>query len=137
MSERKVCSGNVPILAAAKPSKQNSEYFLIGAIQSTNPQFWGATYVPYEMPQRLYANQVLRPSFYDEGCFSPQCDLQTMNTCTRLAGVSNTTLQPNWNPAMDVLWKSYDTYAESAVARGFSQLHNNLAASTKVPMAGM
>lgn len=137
MTEVKVCSGNVPILAAARPFKQNSEYFLIGAIQSTNPQYWGTTYVPYEMPQRLYANQIMRPSFYDEGCFSPVCDLQTMNTCTRLANVNATTLQSNWNPAMDVLWKSYDTYAESAVARGFSQLHNQLAASTKVPMTGM
>jgi hypothetical protein len=133
----KTCSGNVPIVLASKPSKLNSEYFLIGGIQSTNPQFYGTTYVPYESPARLYPNVMWRPSFYDEGCFSPQCDLQTANVCTRVANVNGQTVQPNWNPAMDVLYKSFDNYASSQTARAFSVIHNNLAASTVVPMTGM
>jgi len=133
---QKVCSGNVPMVLAAQQAKQNPEYYLIGAIQSTNPQFWGATYVPYETPSRLYANEMMRPSFYDEGCFSPQCDLQTMNTCTRIANVESI-ISPNWNAKLDSLYKSTDKYAESATARAFSTLHNQLAASTTVPMSGM
>jgi hypothetical protein len=134
--KEKVCSGYVPMLLAAQPSQQNPEYYLIGALQRTNPQFWGTTYVPYESPNRLYANMPLRPSFYDEGCFSQQCDLQTLNVCTRLPGAS-AIVQRNWSPSLDSLFVSMDKYGESAQARTFSTIHNNLAASTTTPMSGM
>jgi hypothetical protein len=136
MTDTKLCSGNVPMVLAAQPSKQNSEYFLIGALQSPNPPFWGTTYVPYDTPNRLYPGEVWRPSFYDEGCFSPQCDLQTMNTCTRISNVK-TILKPNWNDALNALYQSQDTFASSETARAFSMIHNQLAGSTNVPMPGL
>lgn len=135
--EQKVCSGSVPMVLAAKPSQLNPEYYLIGAIQSTNPQFWGTTYAPYETANRLYPNEIMRPSFYDEGCFSTQCDLQTMNMCTRTANIDQI-IQPNWNKQqLDPLFQSYDTYGSSSQARAFSVLHSQLAGSTTVPMNGL
>lgn len=135
-TDAKICSGSVPMVLAARPSKLNSEHFLVGAIQSTNPQYWGTTYVPYEVPRRLYPNEQLRPSFYDEGCYSAQCDLQTMNTCTRVANVDKI-VERNWTSGLDHLYQSFDLYSQGPAARSFSLIHNNLAGSTKVPMSGM
>jgi len=136
MATPQICAGSVNPLLTIRPDKINPSYYLIGAIQSTNPQFWGTTYVPYEFPTRLYPNEQLRPSFYDEGCFSAQCDLNTMNTCTRVANIQ-ASLQPNWNAKLDALFVSRDTYGSSAKARNWAELHNQLAASTTVPMSGM
>lgn len=135
-TDAKVCSGSVPMLFAARPAKLNPQYWLVGAIQSTNPQFWGTTYVPYEVPSRLYPNEPLRPSFYDEGCFSAQCDLQTLNTCTRTANIDKI-VTPNWNAVLDPLYTSTDAWGSSARARHWAELHNTLAASTSLPMSGM
>jgi hypothetical protein len=122
--------------SAAQPFKQNSEYLLIGAMQNVNPQFWGATYVPYESVSRLYPNMPLRPSFYDEGCFSTQCDLQTMNVCTKIPGIQGA-LVPNWNSSLNELYTSRDTFGGSAQARAFSMMHSNFVNSTQVPMSGL
>lgn len=132
-TDSKICSGTVPMLSVTQASTLNPEYLVVGSMQNINPQFWGTTYVPYETVPRLYPNMPLRPSFYDEGCFSTQCDLQTMNQCTKL----NPTVQPNWNNSLNGLWVSRDTFGGSQQARAFSTMHNNLAASTQVPMSGM
>jgi len=136
MSEAKVCSGAVNPLLTLQPSKVNSGYYLMTAVQTTNPQFWGATYVPYDFPTRLYPNEQLRPSIYDEGCFAAQCDLQTQNVCTQVPNIQ-AGLRPNWNSKLDSLYVSRDVYGSSAKARNWAELHNQLAASTTVPMSGM
>jgi len=136
MTETKVCSGSVNPLVTLQPSKVNPGYYAMSAIQTTNPQLWGATYVPYDFPTRLYANEQLRPSFYDEGCFAAQCDLNTQNICTRVPNV-DLGLQPNWNVKLDSLYVSRDAYGSSAKARQWAELHSQLAGSTVVPMSGM
>lgn len=132
MTDNKICSGTVPTILATSQSKLNPETYFIGAIQNANPQFFGATYLPI----RLYANTPLRPSFYDEGCFSTQCDLQTMSVCTKFPNIQQT-ITPNWSASLDSLYTSRDTYGQSDQARAYSVMHSDLTGSKTVPMPGL